>query len=426
MTKSLEVDYPFHCPTLYNSITTYPNGTYTPCCYAQQRDAPTNVSYDQYWDSDYRKDMIAKFDKGEWPDACIRCSTIEKSDGWSKRKMEWHKHMMHHNDTDIKKFDKKLATIDLRLSNLCNQACVFCNSVNSSKIEDEVIEHGDKHTENIYHNYEMWKSQNFRSSWELDEIKSLLTNYEIDDKQCRMYMTGGEPTLLKINLEILEFIVDNNMQDKFYLDINTNHQSWNYKFFALANKFNGRCMSSIDATNSTIDYIRYHSNWDNTLNNILRFHKEFPHWKKSIHPAMFILNITQLPEMLEWSHKHDINIGVYNILAKPNWLDMRLLPESIRLDIADKLEEIKIKYYNWNFSDVQKEKNWDQDTQIGITNIQNILRKGGELIKNNSTGDLWTLQDTALQLDRIDKIRNINWRETFPWLAELIKETHNV
>lgn len=374
---------------LYTGITTYPTGTYTPCCFVQYKNAYKGP-IKEYWNSDFLNNMKKSFDNNEWPEACRRCRLTEESGADSKRINEWNKHYKKHKSFNVE--PGKLDVIDLRLSNLCNQACVFCNSVNSSKIEDELKIHGEAHVDNVYYNHQPFANVDFRNPFTKEEIFSLFDN--ISDN-CRVYITGGEPSILKINYEVLEYLIDNKLNEKVWIDLNTNFQVWNDKFYDLLKHFPGRMMASIDATGKQLEYIRHHSDWNNVSANFLRFRDEFPNWEVKVSPAAFMLNAWAQIDLIEWSLENKLPINFFNILINPGWLDVRLLPKKTKNDVIKQLEKYK---------------------KLPYSNIDNYMK----FISSERTD--FTLKDTAFNLDKIDAIRGNNWRETFPELADIVRK----
>ena len=99
----------------------------------------------------------------------------------------------------IDSFD--LSTIDIRWSNICNFACVYCGAENSSKWATEL---GIKFDEVPQYRFKQMKQYIFERA---DQLK-------------HVYMAGGEPLLMKENLELLEILQEKNPQVN--LRINTN------------------------------------------------------------------------------------------------------------------------------------------------------------------------------------------------------------
>ncbi|MCY4524578.1 MAG: twitch domain-containing radical SAM protein, partial [Halobacteriovoraceae bacterium] len=113
--------------------------------------------------------------------------------------------------------------LDIRLGNKCNLKCRMCNPINSSKIYQEQKElFSEKkdlgllidksfldEDEHSFHNWhqspQIWK---IVYQW-LPSIRKL-------------YFTGGEPTLIKKNWELISYLQDKGYSKKIILDFNIN------------------------------------------------------------------------------------------------------------------------------------------------------------------------------------------------------------
>ncbi len=152
-------------------------------------------------------------------------------------------------------------SLELRLGNFCNLRCNSCWSLSSDRIANEryKILASDK-------GMPYW----LRKEWE-DEQKLTATadwNWWMDPKfddtirklapgLRRLYLTGGEPTLIKRNIEIMQMILDAGNRD-CYVALTTNLTNYNEIFFQTLSCFrNGEFQISIDHTYDKNHYIRY-------------------------------------------------------------------------------------------------------------------------------------------------------------------------
>ena len=147
--------------------------------------------------------------------------------------------------SDTKQF--KLSALDLHWSSLCNLKCVTCWAVQSSSIareQNKPINHTPPKIANEIIDYVV-KNQS-----ELKEI----------------YMSGGEPTLIKYNLKLLKKI---EKRSDLLIRVNTNMQ-WRQDNQVLKEilKFpNVLFTCSIDGMGEEFNYIRRGGNWNTTLKN---------------------------------------------------------------------------------------------------------------------------------------------------------------
>ena len=222
-----------------------------------------------------------------------------------------------HNNLDLYQqgnFD--LQTIDVRWSNLCNFACVYCSPDFSSKWTEELkIKHisiKDK------------KKQDFKD-YIFNNAKKLK----------HVYMAGGEPLLMKENLELLE-LLDPNVN----LRVNTNLSNTDTKIFDKICKFkNVQWTISIETIEDEFEYIRYGSKWDDFLEN-LNIVQSLDH-KVSFNMLYFVLNYKSIFECIDYLK----NLGFHNnsfiagALLTPDNLNIRHLPNSVLNSCKNILQE---------------------------------------------------------------------------------------
>jgi len=202
-----------------------------------------------------------------------------------------------------------LHTVDIRWSNLCNFACVYCDPTFSSKWADEI-------KVNI-------KTPDATST---EQFKKYIFSHA--DKLKHVYMAGGEPLLMKENLEFLELLKEKNPEVN--LRINTNLSKVNTKIFDLACTFkNVHWIVSVETMGQEYEYIRYGGKWLDFIDN-LRTIQKLNH-KLSFNMLHFILNYKSIFGCVDYLkslgfHNNSFIIGS---LLEPDYLNIRHLPDSM-------------------------------------------------------------------------------------------------
>jgi radical SAM protein with 4Fe4S-binding SPASM domain len=112
---------------------------------------------------------------------CSHCYKLEEKSGVSQRM--WFNDYLPIDNVSLTKFE--LQMIDIRWSNNCNLRCLYCNAHSSSSIA-ELQGIGTKLSVR---------------AWQ-DEIMQLIKNNILTIRE--VYMLGGEPFLIKENLELLD------------------------------------------------------------------------------------------------------------------------------------------------------------------------------------------------------------------------------
>lgn len=207
--------------------------------------------------------------------------------------------------------------VDVRWSNTCNLACVYCGPVNSSKWAEELGQVPQLSEEAKQHT----KEYIFKHAHQLKNV----------------YLAGGEPLLMKENLEFLELLLEVNPDVQ--LRINTNLSVIGTKIFDIICKFkNVHWIVSVESMGKQFDYIRYGSDWEIFLEN-LNLIKTFDH-KISFNMLWFLLNSTELFDTIDYflSIGFHPNSFVLGPITNPTYLDIRNLPVDRLDDLKGKIE----------------------------------------------------------------------------------------
>lgn len=216
-----------------------------------------------------------------------------------------------------------LHTIDVRWSNLCNFACIYCSHEFSSQ----------------------WASERKIFAITPDDTQKEKFKQYIFDKAATLkhvYMAGGEPLLMKENLELLDLLKKTNPDVN--LRINTNLSKVDTKVFDLICQFkNVHWTVSVESIEQEFEYIRYGGKWSDFLHNLTIIRK-LDH-KISFNMLYFLLNFKSLFGCVDYLkglgfHNNSFIIGA---LLGPVYLNIRHLPDpvlkSLEQTLTDKINE---------------------------------------------------------------------------------------
>lgn len=208
-----------------------------------------------------------------------------------------------------------LHTVDIRWTNQCNQACVYCGPHNSTLWEKEV---GPASTMSP-------EAKNAVRSFIFEHISQLKN----------VYLAGGEPTLMNENIEFLKLLLEKNPNVR--LRVNTNLSNINTKVSQLIKRFkNVHWIVSVESTGDYYNYIRYGGNWDKFCKNLNEIRNIQEH-KISFNMLHCILNYLEIFKCIDFLstlgfHNNSFVVGpVYT----PLYLNILNLPDN-------KIEQIKI------------------------------------------------------------------------------------
>lgn len=272
----------------------------------------------------------------------------------------------------------ELRYLDLRWSNVCNYACVYCSPTLSSAWATEL---GETHLIQRETKKELL-------TWVLEQIENIQ----------HIYMAGGEPTMMRENEVILEAIRDRNPDCKILINTNLSHAQSSRVFEIGKDLVNCSWMVSMEDRADRYDYIRYPGKWGEFSQNLTRLQNQVP--ALAIAFNMVFLNLNALTmwdtvdELLERGFDPDgITLSLYNngTIAGP-W-DMIHTTKNYQTAVCDRMNRDRY-----------------QDL-IGWQNIREYLLGLGDC--NDPTAMLQ-------QLRTLDQRRRLDSRKTFPLVYQFI------
>lgn len=269
----------------------------------------------------------------------------------------------------IQNFD--LQTIDVRWSNLCNFACIYCNADYSSRWENEL---------------------NLKYSIPIDSAKQQFKDYVLSrtKKLKHVYLAGGEPLLMKENLELLEKLYKENPEVN--VRINTNLSKVDTSVFEYICKFKHvHWTISVETIEKEYEYVRYGGNWADFVDN-LTFVKSLNH-KITFNMLYFLLNYNSIFDCIEWLQRMGFhnNSFVIGALSQPTYFDIRHLPDVVLNDIVKQLKN-----------------RINQGPKYLLENsYKNIL----DYVQKPMNKDI---KNSFTMIKNLDTRRNLNSREIFP------------
>lgn len=211
-----------------------------------------------------------------------------------------------------------LKVIDVRWTNLCNFACVYCSEEYSSRWAKELDIQTPRPQEQ-----------------QIEQFKTYVFDH-IDQLQ-HVYLAGGEPLLMKQNLELLELLQKYNPDVN--LRINTNLSKTDTKVFEKVCEFkNVHWTVSTETTNKQFEYIRFGGKWQDFLDN-LDIITKLDH-KISFNMLYFLLNYNTMFDTIDYflDRGYHPNSFIAGALLTPLYLNVRHLPENVLDSIRNRLE----------------------------------------------------------------------------------------
>jgi hypothetical protein len=268
----------------------------TPCCLL-----PKNTDVAQL-----KNDLLA----GIKSEACSKCWNIESTINLSRRQLE-NQFLDYKLNRDLDKIrndcqdnKNKAMLYQLNTSNLCNQACVSCNSGASTK----------------------WADLNRKNNLPTIKHHGLdMLALDIDYQHCRrMSLLGGEPLFDPKTFEILQNLVDYDNTDCFVTMVTNGSIRLNQTQVELLKKFTDlNICISIDGIDSVFEYMRWPGKWDNLVTNLNHYLDITPNI--SVSYTISALNALYYDQTVAWFKQNNLRYN-HNIVDNPQWLSVRHMP----------------------------------------------------------------------------------------------------
>jgi sulfatase maturation enzyme AslB (radical SAM superfamily) len=314
----------------------------TPCCLL-----PQNANIDQV-----KNDLS----NGIKSSACSKCWTVESQGQKSRRQFE-NEFLDYKLDQDLNNLQKdciesRHTTLlyQITTSNLCNQACVSCNSSLSSKWAE--IEG------------KMGIVPSLKKSIDLENSN---INYSTAR---RISLLGGEPFFDPKTFEILEKLVEHNNTDCFISLVTNGSIVLKQSQLDLLLKFTDlNICISIDGIGPVFEYMRWPAKWNDVCNNIEKLQQITDNI--SISYTISSLNILYYQQTVDWFNTQKLRYN-HNLVSFPTWLSLEVMPVKIKkllsnnsfakLWVPENGNEIDLKDY---YIKIQKQ---DQAKKINVKN----------------------------------------------------------
>ena len=380
-------------PFVHSFVT--PN-TISPCC-AYTKQIRLN-SKQQYWKSEQLKNIRQNMLENKRDAGCDIC--------WKKEDRGFSSLRQHSNQiyakeiADVKKgiMPKHPLYLDLRLGNLCNLKCRMCISEWSSQIAGEILDNPnedwiDTPTQKVYGLDD--------DSWETIEIWIPFVK--------RVFMTGGEPTIIKRNLDYIDKIIETGHAEEVELIFTTNATNINQKFIESSKKFKSVSFNvSIDAVGELANYIRNPSDWKTIERNMNLLYENG--MGVSFNTTIQWLNMTRLNEIFDFLKNTKISFGGiwFQLVTDPFYLDPIYAPAFMKQKCVNDIEHFLLDDY---LSD-------PKHSDILTGQLKTTLIETKNFLINNMNNTKHT-KEFLKRMAILDKIRKQDLFQVLPELKQI-------
>ena len=342
----------------FTGLATREDGAIQACCRSHPVGNIQYQSLEEIWNNGTMKRIRKQVLNGERPPECAPCFNLEDQGVESLRQ----RHIsgvipearinLYPNALDALNEDfsmpYEIATMELKLNNLCNLKCRMCHPGDSTSWNDwnVVKEYYQKEGKVIYN---MVEEHNL-------EKKPLLDKFEDNPKFWtslennlpyfrRVEFAGGEPLMDPQHYRILDMLAPYGYQIeiKYATNLTTlgksNRTVWEYwpKFKSVAVNV------SIDGIGDSYEYIRGNASWAELINNVKQV-QTIPNVSRIVGAvAVQVSNVLVLDKMVEY-FLDNLGIVFYtNIVNYPTQLSAQVLPKYLKILAIQRLEDVKLR-----------------------------------------------------------------------------------
>ena len=295
------------CPLPWTGVAVNPDGSVRNCAMSQETLGNLKTTPVAEILNNKRNQAIRhNLSSGTWPTSCHSCEQRETVDPeFSNRAY----HLKLHKDVAVDYTGPhQLTQLDLRWSNVCNYACVYCGPYFSSLWASEMGQRVNAD----------------RTAF--DQLKEYTYDKLAGLKE--VYLAGGEPLMIKENGELLDRLYSVNPD--CLVRVTTNLSNLKTGIYTRVRQFkNVQWEVSVEALGEQFEYIRYPGVWAELELNLKQLIAEWPQQQIGITMNYFLLNATTIIE----TGQHLISLGMdenrvaVHYLTDPKFLDARNLNE---------------------------------------------------------------------------------------------------
>ena len=359
------------CPIPWNFQAIRANGDMRVCCQAnvtknqgviRHSDGTAyNAGRDVLVDArntDMMKTMRLNMLSGVWNEECGRCKNEETSGLVSRRTYENEQWKMNIDDVRAKtKQDGSIAVeefpvvyYDLRFGNFCNLKCRMCGPTDSNAWYGDWIKltgsNKFKDTSGIMEIVDdkvaAFNWPEYEPFWE--QLEANIHNIE------HVYFAGGEPMLIERHYDFLERCVEKDAAKHIIVEYNTNMSTLPTRVTKLWENFKQvRIGASIDGMGAMQEYQRHPAKWEKTLDNLRKVDALPDNIFGWFAFTVTAYNVNHMIDFMKWklteSKLRKINftnkrpIITHHVAHHPKHLNVRVLPEQYKKEVAQRFEE---------------------------------------------------------------------------------------
>jgi hypothetical protein len=361
MTSSLKDNF---CSSPWFHIRINPAGYFLPCRWdLSQFTSDYNIadtSIQEYMNSQVMRDFRLELLDGKASkicDSCLYQDSLGKVSGRHKQLLK--------SAIDVEKFDRSFCSsphfklfehshanqghtdylptdLQIDLGNTCNSACVMCIPTYSSRLAQDYKILGQTNPDVFP------KFDTFNNWADDDQLVEKFVNELAEIPNIRyIHFLGGETLYFKSFYTICNALIDKGLAKDISIGTTTNGTLYTDGLDHIIENFKHVHLGvSIETATTLNNYIRWPSQIDLITGNIHKFlslrSQGKLHISLRITPNIF--SVYHLDTLLEFMIENQITAESCDIIRKPTWLQIELLPDDLKQTISNKINAIIDRY----------------------------------------------------------------------------------
>lgn len=219
--------------------------------------------------------------------------------------------------------------------NICNLKCVTCSPIHSSQLInewDELKLYGNGPDKRYYTRISKQAPE------KIEFIQDVLKNSEFDI--LRLEIFGGEPLINPNVFKFIDWITEQSFAQRSLLSITTNGTTYSEKISEYASKFKYVGLQlSIDGIEETFEYLRYGTEFKETLKNIQSYYElleKHPNLTVGMNYTLSWMNALHFYKFFNWAQTNYPKLHTHlTKLEGPYWYSVNILSLEQRQKIVD-------------------------------------------------------------------------------------------
>lgn len=298
----------FRCAAIHHNVrfdtTLNAHVKILPCCV--YKTDQTYSTLEEYYSS---KEIQQLRSAESWPPGCRVCQQQEEQNQTSYRQ---HANAALDNIIGVR--------YELMPSNVCNLKCVMCSPTYSTALAKERYTIGIELTDRSRETNTV--SQQLKSLSTVDNIESIS-------------IIGGEFFLTKGNLEIMDFVLANQIPLRIVTNATVLLASHLDRLKLIKDL---ELQISVDGYKEGYEIMRYPATWDKFSENVDKLIQQLPQAKINFHFVAQALNLQQLVPTLDWCNRQRRPTRVTNLVV-PEHLGWQVFSEQDRIKVIRTLRD---------------------------------------------------------------------------------------